>query len=918
MIWKQLQQIDQNSDVILRAQYANLRSQIPMMYALMFINSAFLGFVTYGEVSELLSLAVPAVLGMLIAVRAGLWLSRPSEAPSPAEIRRYLNGTLVASVLVSAAFGGWGFILLGEVGAFRDTAIALYVFVGSISCCYCLQAFPLAGCFVLFFGALPVTAKLLVSDSWYMAGIGVTFLLAAAIILQSLAKGYGAFKDVLQSRAEMGNLINALQQSEEHYRQSVALNPQIPWISDPTGWLIELSPRWAVLTGMSVDQGLGWGWTNAVHPDDLEHVRQLWGRVLARVGEEEADTRYRLLHANGTYRWFRARAFARLGERGEVISWYGSLEDIDDQLLAEQALQTSEERYRLASLATNDVIWDFAMGEDRVSWNAAAADVLTYPDIALGTGLAWFLERVHRDDRQRVVEQFDSVQQESLTHWSQEFRFLAGDGNYLDLAARSYAVRDDSGRVTRIIGSLRDITSQKHYESRLLWGAHHDALTGLPNRAFFTEHLAASLKVAVSTGSQVGLAVLDVDRFKTINDNFGHDAGDALLREIGDRLRRAAPESATVVRLGGDEFGIIFFDRDVQSADEGGIGELLASASAPVLFNGRQLVVGLSAGYAVAVEDGSTPEELHKSADLALYAAKAEGFASVHRFQPALRAAAERETQMLHDARQALHKNLIVPFYQPKVCLKTGECTGFEALLRWHNGQGLRSPAGIAAAFNDPALAVQLTDRMLDCVISDIMSWRHQGVTVGPVAINGSAADFRRGDFSDRLLSRLDRACLPPSAIELEVTESVFLEEMGETVLRTLDILADAGVSISLDDFGTGYASLTHLKQFPVDTIKIDRSFISQMDNDGREDEAIVRAILHLARSLGIKTIAEGVETASQAARLAQKSCDEGQGFLFGRPMAAAQIADTIVQWDKDANLATIRSGTEKISRRSA
>lgn len=917
MIFKQLQQMDQKSDVILRAQYANLRTQIPLMYGLMFINSAFLGFVTYGEVTGLLSLAVPSVLGTLIALRAALWISRSVKAPDPTEIRRYLKGTLAASVIFSAAFGSWGFILLGETDAFRATSIALYVFVGSISCCYCLQALPLAGCFVLLFGAFPVTARLLLSNDWYLAGIGVTFLLAAALIVKSLAKGYGAFQDVLQSRAEMGSLISALQHSEEHYRQSVALNPQIPWISDSAGSLIELSPRWSVLTGMSVDQGLGWGWTNAVHPDDLEHVRQLWGRVLATVREEEADTRYRLLHANGTYRWFRARAFPRFGERGNVISWYGSLEDIDDQVLAEHALQTSEERYRLASLATNDVIWDFNVGEDRVSWNAAATTVLAYPDIISGTSSAWFLERVHPDDRQRVADQFEYVYEASLTHWSQEFSFLASGGNYLDLAARSYAVRDEGGRVTRIIGSLRDVTSQKRYESRLLWSAHHDALTGLPNRAFFTEHLDASLKAAASTGRQIGLAVLDVDRFKTINDNFGHDAGDALLREIGDRLGRAAPESATVARLGGDEFGIIFFDLDVQGADEGGIGELLAAASAPVPFNGRQLIVGLSAGYAVAVKDGSTPEELHKSADLALYAAKTEGFGRVRRFQPALRVAAERETQMLGDAREALHKNLIAPFYQPKVCLQTGACNGFEALLRWHNGQGLRSPAGLAAAFNDPLLSVQLTDRMMDCVISDISSWRDQGITVGSVAINGSAADFRRGDFSVRLLTRLDRAGVPPSAIELEVTESVFLEEMGETVLSTLNILADAGVSIALDDFGTGYASLTHLKQFPVHTIKIDRSFISQMEKEGHQDEAIVSAILQLAGSLGIKTIAEGVETPSQAARLAHMNCDESQGFLFGRPMAGAQVAETIMNWDQSANLATIRSGTESISRRS-
>lgn len=904
-----LSQIRRSSDAMLQEQFANLRAQIPLMYGLMFINAWFLGIVTYKDVPLVLSLGVPLLLSAMIGARLVVWFLRSRSEPTPRQIRRYLYGTIAIAAALSAAFGGWGLLLLSYEDPVRTTSVALYIFVGSIGCCYCLQSLPVAGWLVLLFGALPVTAQLLLSQDWFLVGIGLTFVLVACVILRTLASSHAALKQILDTRSEMSVALAALQRSEEHHRYSVELNPQIPWIADARGKILELSPRWTALTGLEVNGSLGEGWERAVHPDDLPSVLDLWAHAIESGRGEIADARYRLRLVDGSYRWHRARAWPRLDADGKVVIWYGSLEDIHDQVTAENALQESEERYRLAALASNDIIWDISLERDQIAWNEAAATVLGYPETAMGTTQQWWLDRIHPDDRAEVMAQFTQREGAKQNQWTQEFRFRASDGKYLDMIARGYAVRDQHGRATRLIGSLQDVTAQKRQEGALRRAAHYDALTKLPNRLLFAERLELALQTARTRSGHVGLVVLDVDRFKTINDNLGHDTGDALLREIAARFVHKAPGASTIARLGGDEFAIILPKVEDHQSWRHSVEKLLADVAGPMFHDEREVEVSLSAGAALAFTDGDTPEELHKSADLALYAAKNEGLGRVSFFVPALREAAEREKRMLADARVALQDDRIVPFYQPKVCLRTGRLTGFEALLRWQHIRGLRPPAAINAAFEDTAISVQLTNRMLDRVIADIAGWCSAGIEVGHVAINGSPGDFRYGDFADRILNRLHRAGLDPSIMELEVTETVFLGQLAEKVSETLETLSSAGVRIALDDFGTGYASLTHLKQYPVNALKIDRSFVSRLGPEDSEDAAIVGAVIDLARNLEIETVAEGIEAPAQLARLVERGCDVGQGFLFARPMAAPQVDDLVLRWDAAAALECGRPG---------
>lgn len=875
------------------------------MYVLLVLNVGLLALATFGDVPLAYSVAVPIILIILVALRGGLWALRKPGNVNAAAIRRYIRGTIAAATILSLGFGGWGLVLLDAAGPARSTAVALYVFVGSISCCFCLQTLPIAGRIVLIFGALPITLRLLSSDDAYLVGIGLTFVLVAGGVLQALATNHAAFKDALRVRSEMRDLIAALQRSEEHYRHSVDLNPQVPWTSDASGALLELSPRWTALTGGTVNESLEFGWMAWVHPEDLPRVQALWSQALATHRGEDADMKYRLCQSDGTYRWFRTRAWPRLDENGQVLFWYGTLEDIHDQVVAQVALEESEQRYRLASLATNDVIWDVSATSDRVDTSGTAAEVLGYPEALIGTTREWWIERIHPEDRARVLSIFDAMDDPAFVQWTTGLRFRAGDGSYLDIRARGYVARDEDGRPTRLIGALQDITAQKRYENELRRAAHFDSLTQLPNRILFAERLDAALTQARKAGNHVGLVVLDVDRFKTINDSLGHDTGDAILREVAARLLRTAPPSATVARLGGDEFAMILPAIEADGEDIDVVKESLTAVSSTVSSNGRHIDVSLSSGAAVAFMDGDTAETLHKSADLALYAAKRDGPGRFRRFQEDLRDSARLETQMLFEARAALKDERIVPFYQPKICLQTGSIVGFEALLRWHHpARGLLSPAAISAAFDDPGISVHITDRILECVIRDMADWRDKGIEFGRIAINGSPEDFRQGDFAQRILSALHGAQLPASAMELEVTETVFLGQLAAQVGASLNTLSQAGVTIALDDFGTGFASLTHLKQFPVDALKIDRSFVSKLGARETEDAVIVGAVIDLARKLGIRTVAEGIETRAQAAHLLATGCDQAQGFLFGKPMPAMQVAEMVAGWEPAEALA--------------
>jgi diguanylate cyclase (GGDEF)-like protein len=452
-------------------------------------------------------------------------------------------------------------------------------------------------------------------------------------------------------------------------------------------------------------------------------------------------------------------------------------------------------------------------------------------------------------------------------------------------------VRDEDGKAVRTIVISRDITDQKTAEEKASWAANHDSLTGLPNRFLFQKKMDEAILAATLAHETFGILLIDVDDFKRVNDTLGHDAGDALLCTFAERMRAALRPEDMIARLGGDEFAVLLAGATHEDEVAAAVESILSKLRDPCIHAGRVLECQASIGASLFPQQGVDRAELLKNADVALYAAKAAGRANFKIFRPAMRMEMQKRLSMLSLARDALAHRRIFPFYQPKVDLVTGAVVGFEALLRWkHPSAGTQSAATIAAAFEDLSIAAEISDEMVAAVVADLVRWRDEGVAPGHVAINAAAAEFRRGDFADKLLERLHIAGLPPSLLEVEVTETVFLGRGAESVERALKLLSSAGVGIALDDFGTGFASLSHLKQFPVDFIKIDRSFVRDLEEDP-DDAAIVDAVVNLGRSLGIRIVAEGVENERQHAFLAALRCDFGQGYLYGKAAPAGEVA---------------------------
>jgi diguanylate cyclase (GGDEF)-like protein len=501
--------------------------------------------------------------------------------------------------------------------------------------------------------------------------------------------------------------------------------------------------------------------------------------------------------------------------------------------------------------------------------------------------------RAGRERERLIAKELHGVAQKTLgarRALDYEFSFEMPNGD----ARRLHAIGEveKAGTIpARIVGIIRDVTEDKEAVRQLTHIANHDALTGLPNRRFFQERFENTL---IERGARGSLLIIDIDRFKDLNDTGGHDIGDMMLRDFGRRLQESAG-GAFVARLGGDEFAVLLPIAERLEAEHLA-RTLIAELSGPLVVFGRSATVQVSAGLTVFPADGRSATDLMKSADLALYEAKARGRNMLVSYRPELRQASEERGRICAEVRVALPEKQFVPFYQPKIRLDTGAIAGFEALARWHHPDGIRSPGAFAPALQDPELSRALTATMLDRIFADMARWQARELPFGRVAFNASSSEFIGFDLAAHLKWRLRSIGIDPASLGVEVTEAVFLDGAAESIAATLTELRRAGIEIALDDFGTGFASLTHLRDFPVDIIKIDQSFVRRLDSDAGS-RAITDAVLSLGRNLGKTVVAEGVESAEQAQLLKAARCDQVQGFYFGRPMPADHVPKFISTW---------------------
>ena len=448
---------------------------------------------------------------------------------------------------------------------------------------------------------------------------------------------------------------------------------------------------------------------------------------------------------------------------------------------------------------------------------------------------------------------------------------------------------DANGNVVGVIGLIRNITQRKEAEQQIEYQAYHDALTGLANRRLFHEHLTLALALAQRRGSGVAVLFLDLDQFKLVNDSLGHSTGDALLRAVAKRLKSAVREGDTVARVGGDEFTIVLQELSRREDAATIAQKVLRTVAEPIAVNGHKLYVTTSIGITLYPEDGDDAETLLKHADSAMYRAKSSGRNTFHMASPELSRTTREQMTLESGLHRAVELREFEVFYQPQIELTTMKIVGMEALLRWRDPErGLIFPADFIGLAEERGLILLIGDWVLREACREVKRFHERGLRDFRVSVNISARQFR----DEALLSIVEGAIadsgIAPHCLELEITESVAMENVEQTI-ATLRQLRDRGVTIAIDDFGTGHSSLNYLKRFPIDTLKIDQSFVAELP-ERFEDVAIVTAVIQLANGLGLRVVAEGVETRAQIDFLKENGCREVQGYFFSDAVPGSEI----------------------------
>ncbi len=510
----------------------------------------------------------------------------------------------------------------------------------------------------------------------------------------------------------------------------------------------------------------------------------------------------------------------------------------------------------------------------------SAARILGYPAGALIGRMPF--DSIHPKDLKRVRGEFQRLVQGEEATQPIEFRFRHAHRHWIHLEALGNNLLNHGG-IRGVVLTSRDVTDRKQAEARAHYVAHHDALTGLPNRLLMQDRLHQAITQARRSGGQVALMFIDLDRFKLVNDSFGHMMGDKLLKQVAGRLTHCLRDTDTVARLGGDEFIILLPDVD-SSQGAGEVAErILSDFAQPFSDADQELYVSPSIGISLFPRDGTAPEDLVKHADTAMYSAKEAGGNRYCYFTESLNHEVREKVMMENGLRRAIERGELRLFYQPKIDLVSRRVIGAEALVRWqHPTLGLVSPSKFIPIAEESGLIVPLGEWVLNAACEQLRAWQGAGHDL-QVAINVSARQFRQRNLADLVLRAMAACNIDPRFVEIEVTESAIMND-AESSISTLEAMKAHGISISIDDFGTGYSSLSYLKRLPLDILKIDQSFVRDITTD-HNDAAIVRAIIGLARSLGKKVIAEGVEDDRQLSFLNAYGCNYGQGYLFGKPL---------------------------------
>jgi diguanylate cyclase (GGDEF)-like protein/PAS domain S-box-containing protein len=661
-----------------------------------------------------------------------------------------------------------------------------------------------------------------------------------------------------------------------------------PWFTDGPAMLAAVSPAGTIVAssraaagavGRTPEQLEGTAFATLYHPEDRATACAAHTEALSAPG---TDVRRALRKVRADGGVFRVDETLRAveGAGGTIVLIHTQDAGVTR---AEGGWREGEERYSLALEGSSEGLWDWDIGARRLSPSPRLMALLGYAEGEVGHDPAEWLARIHPEDVAHVREVLASLRNGERPYVESVHRMRHRDGSWRWTHVRAVAVMGQDGAALRVAGSLSDVTDRKVAEELLLHNALHDALTGLPNRTLLLDRVGLALRRGARLGRSCAVLCVGLDGFKVVNDSLGHAVGDLLLDAVARRLENALRSADTVARLGADVFAVLV-DELHDPAEARAVAERVHEAMAePFTLRGRTVFATASIGIAGG-GDGAVAEVLVRDAETAMYRAKSRGRAGSEMFDATMQATALQRLHLETDLRGAVEREEFELAYQPVVSLADGRIAGFEALARWrHPERGLLQPSEFISAAEDTGLIVPIGRWVLREACRQMRDWNRRYGAALSVNVNLSPRQFGDPGLAGDVARALGETGLPAAFLKLEITESLLMGEAGGAA-ATLEELKTLGVDLCIDDFGTGYSSLSYLHRFPIDTLKVDRSFIRRL-GDG-QTEQIVRTILVLARTLGMRAVAEGVETAEQADCLRSMGCEYAQGFRFSHPVA--------------------------------
>ncbi|MDP1929405.1 MAG: EAL domain-containing protein [Thiobacillus sp.] len=621
-------------------------------------------------------------------------------------------------------------------------------------------------------------------------------------------------------------------------------------------------------------------------PDYREHVSHTIHAALEN--NESFDVEYRIQRADGRICWVLERGVGIRNETGR-LSWIeGFIQDISERMAVNEMLREAVRRYSSIFEHATEGIFQTTPEGRYLNANPALARIYGHasPDA--------LIEHLHDIRLQLYVSparraEFVRLMQEQGVVRNFESQVYRTDGSIIWISENARAVKNSDGSVQFFEGTVVDITERKQHEAELEYQASHDSLTGLPNRSLLRDRIEQAIARARRDGSRVAVVFVDLDHFKLINDSLGHHVGDRLLLEVSDRLMACVREHDTVARQGGDEFVLVLTEQHGEDESLAIVSRLLDVISQPWVDEGQEYGLSCSIGISCYPQDGNNPDALLRCADTAMYQAKASGRSTYHFYTPELNLAISERLELENSLRHALERDEFRVYYQPRIDVVSGRIIGAEALIRWDcPGKGIIPPDSFISIAEETGLIIPIGQWILEEACRQNSAWQRAGLPPISVSVNLSPIQFRHAGLVQSVAAALQQADLHPACLELELTESFVMHD-AERINVAMQSLKALGVDIAVDDFGTGYSSLSYLKRFPVDRLKVDKSFVRDIDSDP-DDAAIVRAIITLGHALGLKVVAEGVETRAHLEFLQQHGCDELQGYYFSRPVPAAEM----------------------------